>query len=240
MPEELLRRARSRRSTTPTLGQFDPARRRCDGRLPGRLAGDGAALELGIGTGRIALPLAARGVPVQGIDLSPDMVAQLPAKPGAAEIGVTIGDFAASVVDGAFRLAYLVYNTIENLTSQDEQVACFPNAAAHLEPGGCFVIEVDMPALQRLPPGETVRAFTRHAGPARLRRARRGQPGSGCRTTTGSSGDGPARSPCRTATSGRPSWISMAAWRLSLRERGAGGSRPSPPRARTRCEGAGG
>ena len=124
------------------------------------LAGNGAALELGIGTGRIALPLAARGVPVQGIDLSPDMVAQLQAKPGAASIVVTIGDFATSVVEGTFRLAYLVYNTIENLTSQDEQVACFANVGRHLEPGGCFVIEVEVPPLRRLPPGETTLAFT--------------------------------------------------------------------------------
>jgi SAM-dependent methyltransferase len=124
------------------------------------LAGTGAALELGIGTGRIALPLSRRGVRVHGIDLSPAMVAQLRAKPGADDIGVTIGDFATTEVDGTFELAYLVYNTIENLTTQDEQVACFRNVAAHLEPGGCFVIEVEVPALQRLPPGETVRAFT--------------------------------------------------------------------------------
>jgi SAM-dependent methyltransferase len=124
------------------------------------LAGPGAALELGIGTGRIALPLSQRGVRVHGIDLSPPMVARLRAKPGADDIGVTIGDFATAKVDGTFTLAYLVYNTIMNLTTQDEQVACFRNAAAHLEPGGCFVIELGVPALQRLPPGETVRAFT--------------------------------------------------------------------------------
>ena len=124
------------------------------------LAGDGAALELGIGTGRIALPLSRRGVRVHGIDLSPDMVAQLQVKPGADNIGVTIGDFATTRVDGTFTLAYLVRNTIENLTTQEEQVECFGNVAAHLDPGGCFVIEVEIPALQRLPPGETVRAFT--------------------------------------------------------------------------------
>ena len=123
------------------------------------LAGDGAALELGIGTGRIALPLAARGVPVHGIDLSPDMVAQLQAKPGAADIGVTIGDFATTSVPGTFSLAYLVFNTIGNLTSQDDQVACFTNAGRHLEPGGSFVIEVGVPPLRRLPPGETTLAF---------------------------------------------------------------------------------
>ena len=124
------------------------------------LAGSGAALELGIGTGRIALPLCQRGVRVHGIDLSPAMIAQLRAKPGAGGIGVTIGDFATTTVGGTFKLAYLVRNTIENLTTQDEQVACFRNVAAQLEPGGCFVIEVEVPALQRLPPGETIRAFT--------------------------------------------------------------------------------
>ena len=124
------------------------------------LAGDGAALELGIGTGRIGLPLSQRGVRVHGIDISPAMVAQLQAKPGADDIGVTIGDFATTRVDATFKLAYLVYNTITNLTTQDEQVECFRNVAAHLDPGGCFVIEVFGPQLQRLPPGETVRAFT--------------------------------------------------------------------------------
>jgi SAM-dependent methyltransferase len=123
------------------------------------LAGHGAALELGIGTGRIALPLARRGVRVHGIDLSDAMVARLRAKPGAEQIDVTIGDFAATTVDGRFSVAYLVFNTIMNLTTQDGQVACFQNVAAHLEPGGCFVIEVMVPALQRLPPGETVRPF---------------------------------------------------------------------------------
>jgi SAM-dependent methyltransferase len=124
------------------------------------LAHDGAALELGIGTGRIALPLSRRGVRVHGIELSPAMVARLRAKPGADEIGVTMGDFATTPVAGTYRLAYLVYNTIMNLTTQDEQVECFRNVAAHLEPGGCFVIEVGIPGLRRLPPGETVRAFT--------------------------------------------------------------------------------
>jgi SAM-dependent methyltransferase len=124
------------------------------------LAGTGAALELGIGTGRIALPLSQRGVRVHGIDLSPAMVAQLRAKPGTEDIEVTIGDFATTSVDGGFKLAYLVRNTIMNLTSQDEQIACFRNVAAQLEAGGSFVIEVIVPALRQLPPGETVRAFT--------------------------------------------------------------------------------
>ena len=119
----------------------------------------GRALELGIGTGRIALPLARRGVPVHGIDVSEAMVARLRAKPGGADIGVTIGDFATTSVDGSFSVAYLVFNTIMNLTTQAAQVACFRNVVAHLDPGGRFVIEVGVPDLQRLPPGETIRAF---------------------------------------------------------------------------------
>jgi SAM-dependent methyltransferase len=123
------------------------------------LAGSGRALELAIGTGRIALPLARRGVPVYGIELSKAMVAGLRAKPGGEDIGVTIGDFATTTVDETFSVAYLVWNTIMNLTTQAEQVACFRNVAAHLEPGGCFVIEVGVPELQWLPAGETIRAF---------------------------------------------------------------------------------
>jgi SAM-dependent methyltransferase len=120
----------------------------------------GGALELGIGTGRIALPLAARGVRVAGIDLSGDMVARLRAKPGGEAIPVTMGDFATAKADGEFSLVYLVYNTINNLTTQEEQVACFCNAAAHLRPGGVFVIEVGIPDLQRLPFGERFRPFS--------------------------------------------------------------------------------
>jgi SAM-dependent methyltransferase len=123
------------------------------------LAGEGRALELGIGTGRIALPLAERGVPVHGIDLSEAMVERLRAKPGSDGIGVTIGDFATTRVEGEFTVAYVVYNTIQNLTTQDAQAACFENVAAHLAPGGCFVIEVGLAALQKLPFGETIRPF---------------------------------------------------------------------------------
>ena len=122
------------------------------------LAPRGAALELGIGTGRIALPLSER-VPVHGIDLSAAMIARLRAKPGAERISVTHGDFARTRVPGTFTLAYLVFNTVMNLTTQDEQVTCFRNVAQHLEPGGCFVVEVSVPDLQRLPAGETVRPF---------------------------------------------------------------------------------
>jgi len=123
------------------------------------LAGGGAALELGIGTGRIALPLAARGVRVHGIDLSEAMVARLRAKPGAEGIDVTIGDFATTTVEGTFSVAYVVFNTLGNLTTQAAQATCFRNVAAHLEPGGCFVVESGVPELQRLPPGDTMRVF---------------------------------------------------------------------------------
>lgn len=109
------------------------------------LAPDGSALELGVGTGRIALPLARRGVRVHGIDLSEEMVARMRAKPGGADIPVAIGDFATTRVEGTFSLAYVVFNTINNLTTQDAQVACFANVASHLEPGGSFVVEVGTP-----------------------------------------------------------------------------------------------
>ncbi|MEU6708320.1 class I SAM-dependent DNA methyltransferase [Streptomyces wuyuanensis] len=123
------------------------------------LAGDGGALELGIGTGRIALPLARRGIQVHGIDMSRAMVARLRAKPGGEDIGVTIGDFASTRVPGDFAVVYLVFNTINNLTTQDAQVACFRNAARHLRPGGSFVIEVGVPELRLLPPGQSAVPF---------------------------------------------------------------------------------
>lgn len=140
---------------------FDPAAVNPAVDLLADLAGAGPALELGIGTGRIALPLNRRGVAVHGIDLSPAMVARLRAQPGADAIGVTVGDFACTRVGRPFRLVYLVRNTITNLTTQDEQVECFRNAAAHLEPGGLFLIENYVPELRRLPPGETIQVFTR-------------------------------------------------------------------------------
>ena len=121
--------------------------------------GNGRALELGTGTGRIALPLAQRGVRVHGIEISNAMTARLRAKPGSAGVDVTIGDFATTTVEGPFAVVYLVFGTISNLTTQEAQIACFRNAAAHLQPGGCFVIDVGIPQLQRLPPGETVRPF---------------------------------------------------------------------------------
>lgn len=123
-------------------------------------AAGGSALELGIGTGRIALPLARRGITVHGIDLSPAMLQHLRAKAGSDDISITVGDFARDRAPDTFALVYLVFNTIMNLTTQDEQVACFCNAAAQMRPGGRFVVEVMVPDLQRLPAGETVRPFT--------------------------------------------------------------------------------
>jgi trans-aconitate methyltransferase len=124
--------------------------------LLAELAGDGAALEFAIGTGRIALPLAERGVRVAGIDNSEAMLAKLREKPGADKIQALVGDMAATRVEGEFSLVFLVFNTIFNLTTQDGQVACFANAAAHLPSGGRFVIEARVPELQRLPLGQTV------------------------------------------------------------------------------------
>jgi SAM-dependent methyltransferase len=120
------------------------------------LAGAGRALEFAVGTGRIALPLAERGVPVVGIDSSAEMLARLGEKPGAERVEAIAGDMATTRVDGDFSLVYLVFNTIFNLTTQDGQVACFENAAAHLTGGGRFVIEARVPELQRLPLGQTV------------------------------------------------------------------------------------
>ena len=160
MPKNYFGERVAERYDETSADMFDPANVDPVVEFLAELASGGPALELGIGTGRIAVPLAKRGIRVHGIDLSEAMVAQLRRKPGADRIGVTIGDFATATVEERFSVAYLVFNTIMNLTSQDEQVACFRNVAAHLRPGGCFVIEVGIPDLQRLPPGETVRAFT--------------------------------------------------------------------------------
>ncbi|MEE4361379.1 MAG: class I SAM-dependent methyltransferase [Pseudomonadales bacterium] len=127
------------------------------------LAAGGAALEFAVGTGRVALPLAARGVPVQGIELSEAMLEQLRRKAGGEALPVTLGDMAHTRVDGRFRLVYLVYNTLMNLTTQAEQVAVFANAAAHLEPGGAFLLEVIVPGIGRVAPGELGRVFTLEA-----------------------------------------------------------------------------
>jgi len=166
MPENYFGEDVAARYDDPADRMFDPAAIAQVVDVLAGLAGAGAALELGIGTGRIAVPLSERGVPVHGIDLSEAMVDRLRAKPGGEAIGVTIGDFSSTRVDGTFTVAYLVYNTINNLTSQDAQVACFRNAAAHLAPGGHFVIEVGIPDLRRLPPGQTAVPFT--VAPGRL------------------------------------------------------------------------
>jgi SAM-dependent methyltransferase len=144
--------------------EFDPEVIRSTVDVLAELVGDGTALEFAVGTGRIALPLAARGVPVSGIELSEAMAERLRSKDGADRVEVTIGDMATTRVGRSFRLVYLVFNTIGNLTTQDQQVACFANAAAHLEAGGFFVIEVTVPDLRRLPPGEDARVFAHAAG----------------------------------------------------------------------------
>ncbi|HEY3530219.1 MAG TPA: class I SAM-dependent methyltransferase [Nocardioides sp.] len=144
--------------------RFDPAVLDATVDFLAGLAGDGRALELAIGTGRVAVPLARRGVPVAGIELSPAMVARLRAKPGGSDLEVVEGDMSRARVDGDFSLVYLVYNTIANLTSQDAQVACFENAARHLAPGGCFVVELYVPALQRIRPGERFLVFAEEPG----------------------------------------------------------------------------
>ena len=123
------------------------------------LAGGGPVLEFAVGTGRVALPLSQRGITVQGIELSPHMVERLKAKPGADAVPVTVGDMTTTRVPGTFTLVYLVANTIMNVTTQDEQLAVFANAAAHLAPGGCFVVQVIVPQLQHVPPGDAARVL---------------------------------------------------------------------------------
>ena len=186
------------------------------------IARGGPALELGIGTGRIALPLAERGVPVHGLELSRAMAARLRNKPGGDAIDVTIGDFATTTVDATFSVAYLVFNTIMNLTTQEAQVMCFRNVAAHLQPGGCFVVEVMVPELRRLPPGETFRVShaerrllehrrvrRRDAGPrlpsprGRRRRSRAHVDAVPVRVARGARPDGGARGPAAAGTVGR-------------------------------------
>lgn len=138
---------------------FDPAVLGPTVEFLARVAGSGTALEFGVGTGRVALPLARNGIGVTGIELSSAMVGQLQARPGASVIDVRIGDFARTRIDRRFALVYLVRNTITNLTTQHAQIQCFLNAATHLQPGGCFVIENYVPELRRLPPGETRHVF---------------------------------------------------------------------------------
>jgi SAM-dependent methyltransferase len=144
--------------------RFDPATLGPTVDLLAELAAGGRALELAIGTGRVALPLAERGVAVYGIELSPYLLERLRAKPGAPGIDAVEGDMTTTRVDGEFSLVYLVFNTITNLTTQDLQVACFQNAAQHLAPGGRFVIEVYLPILRLLPPGERFHVFSEEPG----------------------------------------------------------------------------
>jgi SAM-dependent methyltransferase len=147
-----------------SAAMFDPAVVTPVVDLLAGLAGQGRVLEFGIGTGRIALPLAERGLPVAGIDSSEAMVARLRDKPGGGELEVAIGDFASTRVGGEFALVYLIFNTISNLVTQDAQVACFENAAAHLGRGGRFVIETTVPDLQNLPVGQTIIPFRADPG----------------------------------------------------------------------------
>src|SRR5215813_7947180 len=144
----------AQRYDTPGTGMFAPEVLDPAVDLLAALAGDGPALEFAIGTGRVAIPLAARGVPVTGIELSQPMIDQLRTKADESTIPVIVGDMATSTAPGVYPLVYLVFNTISNLLTQAEQVACFRNAARHLLPGGRFVIELWVPELRKLPPGQ--------------------------------------------------------------------------------------
>jgi SAM-dependent methyltransferase len=145
VPEDYFAGAVAERYDETSGEMFDPAVLDPTVDFLAGLAGDGAALEFGIGTGRVALPLVGCGIRVAGIDLSADMVGKLREKPDADRVDVVVGDIATTRVEGSFSLVYVVWNTINNLTTQDAQLACFRNAAAHLEPGGCFVVEVGVP-----------------------------------------------------------------------------------------------
>ncbi|MFC7529989.1 class I SAM-dependent DNA methyltransferase [Actinoplanes sp. GCM10030250] len=154
----------ARRYDTPGSGMFAPE---VLGPAVDRLvalAGDGRALEFAIGTGRVGVPLAERGVPVAGIELSEPMLARLRTKAGPERIPVVVGDMSTATAPGRFSLVYLVYNTISNLTTQAGQVACFRNAARHLEPGGRFLIELWVPELRKLPPGQEATVWAVEAG----------------------------------------------------------------------------
>ncbi|MEU8976526.1 class I SAM-dependent methyltransferase [Streptomyces monashensis] len=156
--------AAARRYDTPGAGMFAPEVLEPTVARLAELADGGAALEFAIGTGRVAVPLARRGVPVTGIELSEPMVEQLRSKADEATIPVVIGDMATTVAPGTYRLVYLVYNTISNLLTQAEQVECFRNAARHLGPGGRFVIELWVPELRTLPPGTAATVWHSESG----------------------------------------------------------------------------
>lgn len=152
------------RYDTPGSGMFDPTLLRQTADRLAALADGGAALEFAIGTGRVAMPLLERGVPVSGIEIAPAMVEQLRTKVDAATLPVVTGDMTTATVPGRFGLVFLVYNGISNVLTQDEQIACFGNAARHLEPGGRFVIELWVPDLRRLPPDRHANVFTAEPG----------------------------------------------------------------------------
>lgn len=162
--EEIWDSDAAQRYDTPGSGMFAPEVLGPTVDRLARLAGDGAALEFAIGTGRVAVPLAARGVPVTGIELSLPMVEQLRTKADEATIPVIVGDMATATAPGEYSLVYLVFNTISNLLTQEEQVQCFRNAARHLTPGGRFVIELWVPELRKLPPGQTATVWQSEPG----------------------------------------------------------------------------
>jgi SAM-dependent methyltransferase len=167
--EELWDADTARRYDTPGTGMFAPDVLGPTARRLAELASGGPALEFAIGTGRVALALAGLGVPVTGIELSRPMIEQLRTKADESTIPVVVGDMATALAPGQYSLVYLVYNTISNLLTQAEQVACFRNAARHLTPGGRFVIELWVPELRKLPPLKVVRASSAHT------RRKRGQ-----------------------------------------------------------------
>ncbi|MEO3764167.1 class I SAM-dependent methyltransferase [Streptomyces sp. B5E4] len=154
----------AQRYDTPGSGMFAPEVLGPTVERLAQLAEGGAALEFAIGTGRVAVPLSGRGVSVTGIELSLPMVEQLRTKADEATIPVTIGDMATTIAPGKYTLVYLVYNTISNLLTQDEQVQCFRNAARHLGPGGRFVIELWVPELRKLPAGQTATVWQSEPG----------------------------------------------------------------------------
>jgi SAM-dependent methyltransferase len=164
VPQDVWGVETARRYDTPGVGMFAPEVLGPTVDRLVELAGDGRALELAIGTGRVAVPLAERGVPVSGIELSRAMIDQLRTKVGEEVIPVVVGDMATARAPGEYSLVYLVFNTISNLLTQEEQVSCFRNAARHLRPGGRFLIELWVPELRRLPPGRQATVFAAEPG----------------------------------------------------------------------------
>jgi SAM-dependent methyltransferase len=164
LQEEIWDADTAQRYDSPGTGMFAPEVLEPTVTTLASLAGGGRALEFAIGTGRVAVPLAQKGVPVAGIELSAPMVEVLRTKASESEIPVVLGDMATTFSGGSFSLVYLVFNTISNLLTQDEQVECFRNAARHLAPGGRFVVELWVPELRKLPPGQTATVFSSEPG----------------------------------------------------------------------------